>query len=416
MHERIHFVDARRFKEAALAGKHEGLGLHKAFTCDELKAIDVERRIIDFVISTAAVDREGDTIAVDGWELESFRKNPVILFAHDHREPPIARALSIGTDGARLAARAEFMAPDLSAFSYMIFRMYAEGFMKATSVGFQPLEWSFTEEADRKLGIDFSRQELLEFSAVPVPANPEALVQARAKGIDTGPLKQWAERVLDGWGDRNGVVLTRKSVERLRKAADPKHVRRYHLPRRDQDELLRRNLAVQKAEARVEPQLQEPRAGGADVNAEPQDHGALLPGGPQDGAGAKGAPEAASQTPCVTSPGGPRPEEAVSASPASRGQDGDRAPLAELTARIARMEATVRTLADRLAGEDEGTKRTTLEPKERATSEAVLRLTHEAPQQHSAADATIHVDETMLARLVRDVVSEKLRAITGRVD
>jgi hypothetical protein len=45
--------------------------------------------------------------------------------------------------------------------------------------------------------MDFKRQVLLEVSAVPVPSNPNALHQARGKGIDIGPIVAWAETVRD---------------------------------------------------------------------------------------------------------------------------------------------------------------------------------------------------------------------------
>ena len=72
----------------------------------------------------------------------------------------------------------------------MTFQLYAEGFLHAVSVGFRPLDWRWAAGEERADGIDFQRQELLEFSCVPVPANPEALVAVRAKGIDLTPLLQ----------------------------------------------------------------------------------------------------------------------------------------------------------------------------------------------------------------------------------
>ena len=49
-------------------------------------------------------------------------------------------------------------------------------FLKATSVGFAPIKFKFTSNPDRQFGIDFIEQELLEFSIVPVPANPDAVI------------------------------------------------------------------------------------------------------------------------------------------------------------------------------------------------------------------------------------------------
>ena len=49
---------------------------------------------------------------------------------------------------------------------------YANKFMRAVSVGFRPLEFEFIDGGN---GIRFTKQELLELSAVPVPAHPKAL-------------------------------------------------------------------------------------------------------------------------------------------------------------------------------------------------------------------------------------------------
>jgi len=82
--------------------------------------------------------------------------------------------------------------------------------LNATSVGFKPKEWVFNE--DRK-GVDFKTQELLEFSVVPVPSNPEALIEARSAGIDLGPYKEWAEQVLED--SDPGIWLPRDQVEEI---------------------------------------------------------------------------------------------------------------------------------------------------------------------------------------------------------
>src|SRR5512139_109413 len=37
----------------------------------------------EYVLSDASVDRLGDTIAVDGWDLRDFNRNPICLFNHN---------------------------------------------------------------------------------------------------------------------------------------------------------------------------------------------------------------------------------------------------------------------------------------------------------------------------------------------
>jgi HK97 family phage prohead protease len=171
--------------------------IRKAFIA-EIKATGGEEdRTIDFVISTASVDRMGDTISVDGWQLANFRKNPVVLWAHDSSMMPVAKASNIRVEDGKLKARAEFMPRDISGFADAVFKAIKQGFLSAVSVGFAPVKYAFSEEQGRSFGIDFLQQELLEFSVCPVPANPEALVEARAAGIDIDPIQEWAVKLLE---------------------------------------------------------------------------------------------------------------------------------------------------------------------------------------------------------------------------
>ncbi len=191
------FVSADKFRELA-QGEHisDDLGLRKQFIA-EVKVENDDRRELLFTISSDSVDRDGDKIAVDGWQLDAYRKNPVVLWAHDYRNLPIARSEKVWIEAGKLKSLARFVPQDISDFADRVYRLYKAGFLSATSVGFRPVKWAWTEDKDRKLGIDFEQQELLEYSAVPVPANPDALIEARAAGIDIEPLKTWARGIFD---------------------------------------------------------------------------------------------------------------------------------------------------------------------------------------------------------------------------
>lgn len=134
-----------------------------------------------FVLSTDEVDRHGDVVAAEGWNLEFYRRNPVLLWAHDYRRPAIGRAVSLWTEPHRLLARMEF-AP--TAFAQEVAALYRAGFQWGVSVGFRPLEFEERRDAATGafLGIRFLRQELLEVSAVTVPANRSALRRPGATG------------------------------------------------------------------------------------------------------------------------------------------------------------------------------------------------------------------------------------------
>lgn len=174
---------------------------------------DTAARVKRFVFSDASVDLAGDMIDQGGWDLKNFEKNPVALFSHTSWEPPIGRASGVGVKNGKLVGDIEFASADIYPFADTIYRLVDGGYLKAVSVGFMPTDWVFTNDKNRPYGIDFKKQSLLEISICAVPCNPNALQEARSVGIDTRPLVEWAEKVLDS-GDT--VFLPRKELESLR--------------------------------------------------------------------------------------------------------------------------------------------------------------------------------------------------------
>lgn len=165
----------------------DGAIVSKAFTTEVKQVGGEDSRVLEFIISTGAVDREGDTIDPMGWELENFAKCGSVLWAHDPGMPPVARPLRVWVEAGQLKAQAQFADKDLYPFGDMIYRMYQQGFLRATSVGFRPTAYVFNPTRG-DFCVDFQKQELLEFSCVPVPANPEALAVAqKSLGAIRGP-------------------------------------------------------------------------------------------------------------------------------------------------------------------------------------------------------------------------------------
>ena len=130
-----------------------------------------------FVISSEEVDRHGDVVLAQGWRLQAYLQNPVFLWAHNYGLPVIGRALAVWPEPGQLLARLEFAPTD---FARQVAALYRSGYQQGVSVGFRPLRYE--ERRDPRtgafLGIRFLEQELLEVSAVPVPANRQALRRA----------------------------------------------------------------------------------------------------------------------------------------------------------------------------------------------------------------------------------------------
>jgi len=88
--------------------------------------------------------------------------------------PPIGKVVRLWLEGGKLKATATF---SNQPFAQRVRELVDDRILQAVSVGFMPINWTFNHKRD---GIDFEQQDLLELSIVPVPANPESLIEASA--------------------------------------------------------------------------------------------------------------------------------------------------------------------------------------------------------------------------------------------
>ncbi|MHC4735802.1 MAG: HK97 family phage prohead protease [Planctomycetota bacterium] len=147
-----------------------------------IKNLDIVSRTIRFVGTKETEDRTGDIIEVDGWELSNFTKNPVFLWDHNPGEGPIGKVKQIIREGNALLFDVEFASKAVSEFADQVFKLFEAGFLNAVSVGFIPKEFEPIIEDDGFMsGIRFTKQELLELSAVSIPAHQDALAASAFK-------------------------------------------------------------------------------------------------------------------------------------------------------------------------------------------------------------------------------------------
>ena len=152
--------------------------LKRVFT-GEIKGIDEKERTLTAYVSTEARDRMDERLLVSGADITKFKKNPVVLFAHNYAQPPIGKALWTKKDDRGVISKVQFAK---TALAEEVFQLYKDGFMNAFSVGFIPKEWT-DGDGEKTPSRTYNKWEMIEFSAVPVPANPEALTLAVQKGI-----------------------------------------------------------------------------------------------------------------------------------------------------------------------------------------------------------------------------------------
>lgn len=219
----IEMVTATRFKILHRGGKRKDAAPVRVQKIMESPAVDIgdetQGRSLRFCCSSGSVDRERDIINQNGWVLDNFKRNSVVLWAHDARSLPIGTVRDIGLEDGNLKATVDFVPADVpiaGEFADAVYRLCKLGFLKAVSVGFQPLEWDFTTDKDRGAddwfpGIDFQKQELMELSIVTVPANPDALLEPPSAA--PGPAQPTAAAVDE---------ITAK-IEDARRAAARRH-------------------------------------------------------------------------------------------------------------------------------------------------------------------------------------------------
>lgn len=190
--------EVREHLNELVADVGDDLIVKRTTTVSDPITIDAER-VVEGYISTREVDRDREVLDPAGADLSLYKLNPVVLWAHDYSQPPIAKTLWIRADDYGVKARRVYAETDRA---NEIWQLVKGGFLRTTSVGFIPLkrvfrsdpEWSDTvRKLNEKWGVDLEKAgaeiittkwALLEYSDVPVPANPYALNTAIGKGLN----------------------------------------------------------------------------------------------------------------------------------------------------------------------------------------------------------------------------------------
>ncbi len=147
---------------------------------------------LDFISSDESLDRYDEIISASGWKLANYQRNPVFQNAHKYGDIifTLGKALVTEIHAGKLFQRIEF-ATDVNPMAKIAYGLYKGKFLNAVSVGFIPIKWeNGTPPSGGSPGTPFRRkyleQELLEVSAVSIPANPNAL----ALGLKAGAIEK----------------------------------------------------------------------------------------------------------------------------------------------------------------------------------------------------------------------------------
>jgi hypothetical protein len=176
---------------------------------------------LDFISSDESLDRYNEIISATGWKLDNYLRNPVFQNAHQYGDILFTLGRALITE-VRLVGRASpravlfqriQFACDINPMAKIAYGLYKGKFLNAVSVGFVPLRWEdgspdqagnslsasggegrgevvpstlATRHSSPQVRRRYLEQELLEVSAVGIPANPNAL----ALGLKSGAIQK----------------------------------------------------------------------------------------------------------------------------------------------------------------------------------------------------------------------------------
>lgn len=169
---------------------------------EKIKKAKDDNGTFDVIISTEDLDRAGEIVRQNGWEMTNYKNNPIVLWGHDYYSLPIGvctETYKTEVHGVpATGAKGVFYPSEINPLAQQVRRMYEFGIKSGmgvgctTSVGFIPKEF---DESNQRI---ITRAELLEFSFVPVPANQGVgpaqgraftFEEARTLGLDMAGLR-----------------------------------------------------------------------------------------------------------------------------------------------------------------------------------------------------------------------------------
>ena len=148
-----------------------------------------ETRTVEFVISSGRKDRHGTILDIDGWVLDSY--NGTVGYQHDVYGDNILQSpdpdsvigkARVFRDGEQLIGEVTFEPADINPKAEKVFKKLKFGTLRSASVGFLPIEkgkWGSGDQArgERNETYYYGKRELLEFSIVNIPSNPDAVMR-----------------------------------------------------------------------------------------------------------------------------------------------------------------------------------------------------------------------------------------------
>jgi phage head maturation protease len=151
--------------------------------------LPIGMRQVTAIVSTASIDRDNEVVLPSGMRSKNYAGNPTVMYNHQWDKLPIGNCLWIKPDKDTIKAGYTVSDDGPGSMSNLVWNCLKDGRLNAHSISFQPYKSSPPTpqevRANPKLAdcrMIHRDYDLLEFSVVNLPAQPEALVLAISKG------------------------------------------------------------------------------------------------------------------------------------------------------------------------------------------------------------------------------------------
>jgi hypothetical protein len=201
----------------------------------EVRVIDARNGINEYIASDETLDQQGEVVRVKGWRFTYFQKNAPFVDSHNYEsiKSVLGKVIDFRVERNRLIETVQWAINAGNELAEVGFKMAAQGFLKAVSVGFKSirsvtkgdvnrLEWlkqlkelNLTE--DSGVWRIHMEQEQLELSACVMGCNPNALAKAHKAGV-IGDRE--VEMVSKGWPKYTRLVHAIRRELRVSRSSD----------------------------------------------------------------------------------------------------------------------------------------------------------------------------------------------------
>ena len=140
---------------------------------------DLGDGVFEAIVTTSGIDRTNESIITSGVDTRTWENTGMpVMYGHDYSGLPIGKGLSVKSFKNKMTSRFQ-LAIEEYPFAKTVGALIKGGYLSSVSIGGIVKEWSDDFKTIVKM-------EMVEFSVVPIPANPEAVITQRSLEEATG--------------------------------------------------------------------------------------------------------------------------------------------------------------------------------------------------------------------------------------